>query len=60
MSRGEVYRFSFEEIYETCKCISRGRERVSKSTSRSVSQDKIGNSVDDFKKKILRNIREQV
>ena len=33
MSRGDVYQFSFEEICETCKHISRGRERVSKSPS---------------------------
>ena len=32
MSRGDVYQLSFEEICEICKCISRGRARVSKST----------------------------
>ena len=30
MSRGDVYQLSFEEVCETCKHISRGRERVSK------------------------------
>ena len=33
VSRGDVYQLSFEEICETCKCISRVRERVSKLTS---------------------------
>ena len=60
MSRGDVYQLSFEEICETCKHISRGRARVSKSTSRSVSQAKLGNLFDDFKTKILRNLTKQV
>jgi len=60
MSRGDVYQLSFGEICETCKHISRGRARVSKSTSRSVSQAKLGNLCDDLKKKILRNLCEQV
>ena len=49
MSRGDVYHLSFEEICETCKNMSRGRARVSKSTSRSVSQAKLGNLLDNFK-----------
>ena len=49
MCRGDVYQLSFEEICETCKHIWRGRERVGKSTSRSVSQAKLGNLFDDFK-----------
>jgi len=60
MSIGDLYQLSFEEICETCKHISRGRARVSKSTSRSVSQGKLGNLFDDFKTKILRNLRKQV
>jgi len=46
MSRGDV---SFEEIVETCKHISRGRARISQSTSRSVSQAKLGNLFHSFK-----------
>jgi len=49
MSRGDVYQLSFEEIFETCKHITRGRARVSKSASRSVSQVKLGNLFHDFK-----------
>ena len=49
MSRGDVYQLSFEEICETCKHISRGRARVSKSTSRSVCEAKLGNLFVDFK-----------
>ena len=49
MSKGDVYQFSFEEIFETCKRILRGRERVSKSTSTLVRQDKLGNFIDNFK-----------
>ena len=49
MNKGDVYQLWFEEICETCKHISRGRERVSKSTSRLVSQAKLGNLFDDFK-----------
>ena len=60
MSRGDVYQLSFEEIFETCKHISRGRARVSKSTSRLVNQVELENFLDNFKKKILRNISEQV
>ena len=60
MSRGDVYQLSFEEICETCKHISRGRARVSKSASRSVSQAKLGNLFDDFKTEILRILSEQV
>lgn len=50
MSKGDVYQLSFEEICETCKQISRRREIVSISASRSVSQAKLGNLFDDFKK----------
>ena len=60
MSRGDVYQLSFEEICETCQHISRGKERVGKSTSRSVSQAKLGNLFDDFKKEILSNLTKQV
>ena len=60
MSRGDVYQLSFEEICETCKHISRGRARVSQSTSRSVSQAKLGNFLDKFKTEILSNLSEQV
>jgi len=49
MSRGDVYKVSFEEICETLKHISRGKARVGKSTSRSISQAKLGNLFDDFK-----------
>ena len=49
-SRGDVYQFSFEEICEMFKRISRGRERVSKSTSTLVSQAELGNFLDNFKK----------
>jgi len=59
-SRGDVYQLSFEEICETSKHISRGRERVGKSTSRSVSQAKLGNFLNNFKTKIIRNLSEQV
>ena len=51
MSKGDVYQLPFEEVCETCKHISRGRARVSKSTSRSVCQTNLGNLFDDFKKK---------
>ena len=57
MSRGDVYQLSFEEICETCKHISRGKARVGKSTSRLVSQSKLGNLFDDFKTEILSNIK---
>jgi len=60
MSRGDVYQLSFEEICETCKPISRGKARVSKSASRSVSQAKLGNLFDDFKANILSNLTKQV
>ena len=60
MSRGDVYQLSFGEICETCKHISKGKARVGKSTSRSVSQAKLVNLFDDFKTKILRNITKQV
>jgi len=60
MSRGDVYQLSFEEICETCKHISRGRARVSKSASRSVSQAKLGNLFDHFKTSILSNLTKQV
>ena len=49
MSRGDVYKLSFDEICETCKHISRGKIRVGKSTSRSVRQAKLGNLFVDFK-----------
>ena len=49
MSRGDVYQLSFEEICETCKHIPRGKTRVGKSTSRLVSQAKLGNFLDNFK-----------
>ena len=49
MSKGDLYQLSFEEICETCKHISRGKEKVGKSTSRSVSQAKLENLFDDFK-----------
>ena len=58
MSGGDVYQLSSEEISETWKHISRGRERVSKSTSRSVSQEKHGNFLDNFKTKIISNLSE--
>jgi len=60
MSKGGVYQLSFEEIYETCKHISRGKARVGKSTSRSVSQAKLVNLFDDFKAEILNNLTKQV
>ena len=60
MSRGDVYQLSFEEICETCKHILRGREKLSKSTSRSVSQAKLGNLFNDFKIEILSNLSKQV
>ena len=60
MSRGDVYQLSFEEICETCKCISRGRERVNKSSTTLVRQDELGNFLDNFKTEILSNISEQV
>ena len=53
MSRGDVYQLSFEEICEKCKHITRGRERVNKSTSRLVSQTELGNLLDNFKTNIL-------
>ena len=40
--------------------ISRGKARVSQSTSRSVSQAKLGNFFDDFKTEILSNLTKQV
>ena len=49
MSGGDVYQFSFEEICETCKHISRGREILSKSTSRLMSQIEPGNFLDNLK-----------
>ena len=60
MSRGDVYELSFEEVCETWKHMSRGKSRVGKLTSRSVSQAKLGNLIDDFKTKILSNIIKQV
>ena len=60
MSRGDVYQLSCDEICETCKHISRGRARVGKSTSRSVSQAKLGNFIDNFKTKILNSLSKQV
>jgi len=60
MSRGDVYQLSFEVICETWKHISRGRERLSKSSSRSVSQAKLGNLFYYFKIEILHNLREQI
>ena len=60
MSRGDTYQLSFEEIFEKFKSISRGRERLSKSTLTLVSQDELGNLFDNFKTKILSNISEQV
>ena len=59
MSRGDVYQLSFEEICETFKNISRGRERVSKSTSRSVSEAKLGKFLYSFKPEIISNLSEQ-
>ena len=41
MSRGDVYQLSFEENFETCKHISRGKTRVGKSALRLVSQAKL-------------------
>ena len=60
MSRGDVYQLSFEEICETCKYISRGRARVVKAASRSVSQAKLGIFLDNFKTVILSNLSEHV
>ena len=60
MSKGDVYQLSFEEICETWKHISRGRTRVSKSTSRSVSQAKLANFIEDFKTEIISNLAKQV
>ena len=60
MSRGDVYKFSFEEICETCKRIPGGRKRVRKSTSTLVRQDELGNFLDKFKIEILSNLSEQV
>ena len=60
MSKGDVYQFSFEKFCETCKCISRGMERVSKSTSTLVRQDELRNLLDKFKTEILSNLSEQV
>ena len=60
MSRGDISQLSFEEIFETCKHISRGRARASQSASRSVSQAKLGNLLDNFKTEILSNLSEQV
>jgi len=60
MSRSDVSQLSFEEICETCKQISRGKERVGKSASRSVTQAKLGNLFDYFKANILSNLTEQV
>jgi len=60
MSRGDVYQLSFDEICEICKHISRGKARVGKSASRSVSQTKLVNLFDDFKIEILSNLTKQV
>jgi len=60
MSRGDVYQLSFDEICETCKNISRGKEKVSQLASRSLSQDKLGNLFDDFKRKVISNLTNQV
>jgi len=67
VGKGDVSQFSFQEICELCKNISRGKEnyvrspqdlvidRVSKSTSGLVSQIKVNNLLD-----ILRNVNEQI
>ena len=60
MRRGDLYELPFEEICETCKRISRGRERVSKSTSTLVRKEELGNLLNNFKTKILSNLSEQV
>ena len=60
MRRGDVYQLWFEEICETCKHISRQKTRVGKSTSRSVSQAKLGNLLDGFKIEILSNLTKLV
>ena len=60
MSKGDVYQLSFEEICETCKHISRGRERVCNSSLTLVRQYELGNFLDSFKTEILRNLSEQV
>ena len=60
ISRGDVYELSFDEICETCKHISRGKARVSQSTSRSVSQAKLGYLFNDFKTEILSNLTKNV
>ena len=60
MSRGDVYQLSFEEICETCKHISRWRERVSKLASTLVRQEELGNLLDKFKTEIRSNLSEQV
>ena len=60
MTRGDVYQLLFEEICEICKRIWRGKEKVSKSASISVSQVELGNFLNIFKTEILRNISEQV
>jgi len=59
MSRGDVYQLSFEEICETCKHIPRGRKRVSKLASKSVSQVELGNLFDKFETIFVRNLSEQ-
>ena len=60
MSGGDVYQLSFEEICETCKRISRGREELIQSTSTLVRQDELRNFLDNFKTEILSNLSEQV
>lgn len=70
--KGYVSQLSFDEICELWKHISRGRtkygknprdpvmSRVSKSTSRTISREELGNFLVNFKTDILRNLSEQL
>jgi hypothetical protein len=64
MGSGDISSLPFEKIVEPCKKCSRGKDKarkeqrgiltkVTKSTTRSISRDEIGNLLEKFKTEIL-------